>query len=312
MAILGVPQSGARTPSLLERIKRFFGDGGPLTPYYFILPHLILFSVFFLFPLLHGLYLSFLDYDFLRGTQKFIGLGNYRALMTDRLFWFSLKNTAIFVLESTPLLVILGLALALITNQSMPGKIPIRMSFVAPLVVSTSAVSIIWRLILLPDVGVLNYILSVFGIQGQNWLNQSGWAMFAIVVMTVWWTVGFNILLFLAGLQEIPSQLYEAAKIDGANGWDIFWRITLPLLRPTLLFVCIWQMRGSFLVFGQVFMLTQGGPFNSTRVLLYHLYETAFSFFRLGSGAAMGWVLFLIIMIFSAIQMRILEPQHLD
>ena len=296
--------------SLRSSIGRIFRDGGPVTPYWFILPHAILFILFFLYPLLQGLYLSAFDVDFLRGTQKFVGFGNYAELFGDELFWLSLKNTVVFVLESTPLLLIMGLVIALATNAAIPGRIPIRMSFVAPLVVSTSAVSIIWRLILLPDVGVLNYFLRALGLRGQAWLNQQGWAMFAIVVMTVWWTVGFNILLFLAGLQDIPSHLYEAAKIDGASSWDAFWRITLPLLRPTLLFVCIWQVRGSFLVFGQVFMLTQGGPFNSTRVLLYHLYETAFSYFRLGSGCAMGWVLFVIMMVFSLIQKRVLEPKH--
>jgi multiple sugar transport system permease protein len=172
-----------------------------------------------------------------------------------------------------------------------------------------SSVGVLWTWFFNPAFGLLNYYVGMLGLPGQHWLTQAGWAMVAIVITTVWWTSGFNMVLFLAGLQNIPEHLYEAAKIDGAGPIALFRNITLPGLRPTILFVGVITIIGSFRVFGQVLVMTNGGPFDSTRTLVQHIYETGFHFFRMGGASAVAWVLFLIVSVFTLIQFRLVsEP----
>ena len=272
--------------------------------YLLLAPYLLMFVVFMVYPSLHGLYLSFTDARLGRLTSNWVGLENFEYVLTDPLFHTVALNTLVFVLESTPLLIVLPLALAVALNRSLPLRAFLRGAFFVPFTLSVSVISITWWWLLDNNFGLLNYYLRAAGFTPPAWLNSPGWAMVAVVLATVWWTAGYNLVLFLAGLQNIPRSVYEAARIDGANAWREFWSITLPLLRPTMLLVLIIQIIASFQVFGQVFVMTQGGPGDATRTVIQYVYESAFVGQRMGEGSAAAWVLFVIILIFSLIQFK--------
>jgi multiple sugar transport system permease protein len=278
-----------------------------LTPYVFLAPFFALFALIWVLPILHGLYLSLTDASLTTEGERFVGLANYRRLLGDPVYVRSLGNTVLFVVENVPALVVAGLLLALLLNQSVPARAAIRAAFVAPYLITASAVAIIWQFVLDPTTGLLNAWLLDVGLPTQRWLNEPGQAMGAIVLITLWWRVGFPLLVLLAGLQEIPRELYEAAELDGAGTLQRFWSITLPLLAPVLLFVLIIRLIDSFKVFAQVYLVTGGGPIGSTRVLLQYLYEVGFQDFRSGYAAAIGWSLFLIILAVTAVQLRFIR-----
>lgn len=274
--------------------------------YLFLLPFLLVYSVFLIYPVFRGIYISLHRWDLLSGPRGFVGLANYERMFTrDNLFWTSTIHTLQFVLFSTPILILLGLVLAIALNRRVRGMTVFRTMFFAPYVLSISVVTLIWFMLLNPNRGILASFLSTFGIEPIAWLTTPNLAMIGIVMTTVWWTLGFNIVMLLAGLQDIPSEVYEAAKIDGANGWLLFWRFTVPLLRRTLILVTILQIIASFQIFGQVFLMTGGGPANSTRVLVQHIYEQGFRSFRLGYASAMSMFLFAIMLVISLIQLYI-------
>jgi multiple sugar transport system permease protein len=275
-------------------------------PFLYLAPFLIFFAIFQIYPIFYGLYISLTRWD-LVSAPKFIGLTNYINLGKDSLFWTSLGNTVFFVGLNAPLAVVIPLSLAILVSESIPGRALFRSAFTTPLMISVSSVGVLWVWFLNPTFGLINSYLSLVGLPGQNWLTQNGWAMVAVVITTVWWTSGWNLVLFLAGLQEIPESLYEAAKLDGANSWALFRYITLPGLRPTMLFVGVTTIIGSFRVFGQVLVMTNGGPFDSTRTLVQHIYETGFRNFRMGSASSIAWALFLIVMIFTLLQFRLMR-----
>jgi multiple sugar transport system permease protein len=272
--------------------------------YLLLAPYLLMFVLFMVYPSLHGLYLSFTDARLGRLTANWVGLENFEYVLTDPLFHTVALNTLVFVLESTPLLIVLPLALAVALNRSLPLRAFLRGAFFVPFTLSVSVISITWWWLLDNNFGLLNYYLRAAGFTPPAWLNSPGWAMVAVVLATVWWTAGYNLVLFLAGLQNIPRSVYEAARIDGANAWREFWSITLPLLRPTMLLVLIIQIIASFQVFGQVFVMTQGGPGDATRTVIQYVYESAFVGQRMGEGSAAAWVLFVVILIFSLIQFK--------
>jgi len=278
-----------------------------LVAWLFVLPFLAPFVLFWAAPIVHGLYLSFTNASLTGAEERFVGLANYQRLLADPTYRRALGNTVVFVVENVPVLLAAGLLLALLLNQSMPGLAAIRAAFVAPYLITASAVAIIWQFVLDPATGLLNDWLAEVGLPTQRWLSEPGQAMGAIVLITLWWRVGFPLLVLLAGLQEIPGELYEAARLDGAGAWQRFWRITLPLLAPVLFFVLIIRLIDSFKVFAQVYLVTGGGPVGSTRVLIQYLYETGFQDFRTGYAAAIGWSLFVIILGVTAIQMRLLR-----
>lgn len=275
--------------------------------YTLLAPYLAAFAVFLVYPAVHGLYLSFTDFRLGRLKFNWVGLDNYRFILTDPLFHTTVKNTAVFVLESTPLLVFIPLVLAVLLNQRIPLRNFLRGAFVVPFTLSVTIVSIVWWWMLDSNVGLLNYYLRQWGLNPPAWLTHPTWAMVAVVLTTVWWTAGYNLVLFLAGLQSIPQHLYEAARIDGANAWHQFRAITLPLLRPTMLFVLVMQVIASFQVFGQVYVMTAGGPGDATRTVIQYVYETAFVGQRMGEGSAAAWILFVIMAVFSVIQFRFLS-----
>jgi len=279
---------------------------GNFAPLLYLVPFLVFFVIFQIYPIFYGIYVSTTKWDLVT-PPKFVGLANYIALGKDTLFWTALRNTLFFVGLNAPLAVIVPLSLAMLVNNPIPGRTLFRSAFTTPLMISVSSVGVLWVWFLNPTFGLINYYFGLVGIPGQHWLTQGGWSMVAVVITTVWWTSGWNLVLFLAGLQEIPEQLYDAAKIDGAGHLALFRYITIPGLRNTILFVGVTTIIGSFRVFGQVFVMTQGGPFDSTRTLVQHIYESGFRYFRMGSASAVAWALFLIVLIFTIIQFRLVR-----
>ena len=279
-----------------------------LTPYLYLAPFLLFFIVFQIYPIFQGLYVSLTKWD-LATPPRFVGLANYAGLLRDSLFWTALRNTSLFVLLNAPLAVVIPLCLAILVNEPIHGRAVFRSAFSTPLMISVATVGVLWQWFYNPAFGLINYYLGLVGLPGQNWLSQTGWAMIAVVVTTVWWTSGFNMILFLAGLQDIPEHLYDAAKIDRAGNWALFRYVTLPGLRATLLFVGVTTIIGSFRVFGQVFVMTNGGPFDSTRTIVQHIYESGFRYFKMGVASSVAWVLFSIVLVFTFIQFRLLREQ---
>jgi len=267
----------------------------------------VLFAVYRLYPLLEGLRLSFTNARLGRPTQQWVGLANYTRLAEDTRFGVSLWNTAFYTVASTLPILAVPLVLALALNRGRLRGL-LRSVFFFPFTLSVVTVGLAWLWLLDPVVGPFNYYLRSIGVPARSWLADPHTAMWAIIGTTVWWVTGYYLVIYLAGLQDIPRDLYEAAALDGASSRHAFWAITLPLLRPVLLFVGVTHVIGSFQLFGQVFVLTGGGPGDSTRTVVQHLYETAFqNFFHFGSASAMAWVLFAIILGFSALQFRLLR-----
>ena len=281
---------------------------GALTPYLFLAPGLALFVAFRVYPLLDGLRLSFTNARLGRAQYAFVGLANYDKLLEDTRFHVSLVNTAFYAMASTLPILAIPLLLAVALNRRVALRTFLRSAFFFPFTLSVVTVGLTWLWLLDPVVGPFNYYLKALGLPVRSWLADPTTAMWAIIVTSVWWVTGYYLVIYLAGLQDIPRELYEAAALDGASGGRAFWAITLPLLRPVFLFVFVTHLIGSFQIFGQVFILTQGGPGDATRTVVQHLYETAFqNFFLFGSASAMAWVLFALILVFSLLQFRLLR-----
>jgi len=280
---------------------------GP-TPYLFLLPALLLFLLFRVYPLINGLWLSFTNARLGRAAYSFVGLSNYERLLEDSRFQVSLVNTAFYTVASTLPILALPLLLAVVLNRGVALKTLLRGAFFFPFTLSVVTVGLTWLWLLDPVVGPFNYYLKQMGIPVRSLLADPQTAMWGIILTSVWWVTGYYLVIYLAGLQDIPRHLYEAAAIDGASVWRSFWSITMPLLRPVFLFVFVIHIIGSFQIFGQVFVMTQGGPGDATRTVVQHLYEEGFqSLFRFGYASAMAWVLFAVILVFSVIQFRILR-----
>jgi len=275
-----------------------------ITFYLFIAPWLIGFLCFTIGPVIASMGLSLADYSIVT-PPIFRGLDNYRELFTDdRLFGLSLFNTGYYVLFFVPLQIALSLCLALLLNQKVGGLAIYRTLFYIPSIVPLVANSILWIWILQPQWGLLNYFLSLVGIEGPLWLNSVEWSKPSLIMMSLWGSGGAMII-FLAGLQGIPQHLYEAAAIDGANRWRKFWNITIPLLTPTIFFILVLGVIGSFQVFTQAYVMTGGGPADSTLFYMYYLYRRAFVFHNMGYASAMAWILFLIILVLTVVHFTI-------
>jgi multiple sugar transport system permease protein len=278
------------------------------TPYLFLLPACLLFLLFRVYPLFNGLWLSFTNARLGRAEYAFVGLSNYEKLLDDPRFLHSLVNTAYYTVASTLPILALPLLLAVLLNRGVAFKALLRGAFFFPFTLSVVTVGLAWLWLLDPVIGPFNYAMRQIGLPLPSLLAEPGTAMWGIVLTSVWWVTGYYLVIYLAGLQDIPRHLYEAAAIDGAGPWRSFWSITLPLLRPVFLFAFVIHIIGSFQIFGQVFVMTQGGPGDATRTVVQHLYETAFqSLFAFGSASAMAWVLFAVILVFSVLQFRILR-----
>lgn len=268
-----------------------------------ISPWLLGFLIFTAGPMLMSLYLSFCKYDLYE--MHWVGTKNYEVLLTqDPLFWKSLTNTAIYALFSVPLGLAGSLLIALLLNQKVRGMPIFRTLFYLPSLVPAVASSLVWQWVFHPDAGILNYALSFFGIPGPAWLQDPKTALGSLILMSLWGIGGGRMIIFLAGLQGISDELYEAASLDGARGWTVFRHITLPMLSPTIFFNLILGIIGSFQVFTSAYIMTAGGPNNATLVYVLYLYNNAFRYFKLGKASAMAWILFAILLVFTMIQFK--------
>ena len=269
----------------------------------FCLPFMIVFALFLLFPMLFGLFIGFFDWDIL-STRTWTGIGNYVKIFKDATFYSSLAHTLVFVLVSTPLLLITGFLMALLVTSRSPLKDAAENLFFLPYILSITVIGTLWAWLLQKNYGIVNQFIKLFGGEPIGWLTDTKYAMTSIIATTVWWTAGFNMVLFSAGIKQISSEIYDAVKIDGANYMQTVWRITLPLVRPTTALCLILQIIASFNIFGQVYVMTGGGPHGSTRVLVQYIYETGFKYFKMGYSSAMAYVLFFIILIISLFQYK--------
>ncbi|MFL5658025.1 MAG: carbohydrate ABC transporter permease [Ktedonobacteraceae bacterium] len=276
----------------------------------FVLPFLIAYTIFLLWPVLLGLRMSFYNWNLAGGgTSDFRGLGNYQELFADSNFWAALWHTILFTVLSTPILVVLALVLALLINRAIPAKWLFRLAFFAPFVLPVTVVVLIWNWLYTPGFGLINSILTGIGLPPVNWLTDPHVAMISVVIVTVWWTVGGNFLLYSAGLQQIPHDLYEASAIDGAGAWAQIRRITIPMLGRITTLIVILQVIASLQVFSQIYLLTAGGPDFVTRPVIQYIYETGFSSFRVGYASAASYVLFVMILVVTAGQFILLQRQ---
>ncbi len=285
------------------------------TAYFFLAPALIPIFVFFFLPALAAFILSFTDFDIysLSNFQyvRFVGLKNYLQLSSDPLFWQAMRNTFYYVLAGGPLAIVASLATALLLNSKLiPYKSFFRAVYFAPVVTTLVAVAVVWRFLYHPRFGLLNYALGFLGLAPIDWLGDPTWAMPAIILMSIWKNYGYNMIIFIAGLQSIPQDLYEAAHMDGANAWQQFKSITLPMLAPTTVFVSIIAMIGNFQLFTEPYVMTQGGPVNSTLSLVLLMYQQGFRWWNLGYSAAIAFVLFGIILLGSLLQAQLQKKRE--
>lgn len=271
----------------------------------FSLPFLAVYIAFMIYPLLSGLYISFFKWDIL-STASFIGLDNYRVLFSDEKFYSSLWHTLQFVLMTTPSLLLVGFLMALAITGKSPLKGLMENVFFFPYIFSMTVVSTLWAWIMQKDWGVLNQILRMLEKSPISWLTNENYAMWSVALTTLWWTAGFNMVLFGAGIKQIPKEIYESASIDGVTYWQGVRHITIPLVSSTTVLCLILQIIASFNVFGQVYVMTGGGPHGTTRVLVQYIYEAGFKYYKMGYSAAMSYILFLIIMLVSVLQYTLL------
>ncbi|MDR1905024.1 MAG: sugar ABC transporter permease [Treponema sp.] len=270
----------------------------------FILPILLGVVVFSFVPVIYSLVVSFTNWDGIN-PPKFTGFENYiRLLFEDEYFHKAVFNTFVFTFVSVPLGMAGGLFLAMLANQPVPFKNAFRTAYFAPSITSTVAIALVWGLIFSPNTGLLNSTLNMLGINGPDWLGTSKWAMPAVILVEVWFVSGYNMVIYLAGLQGISESLYESARLDGANRWRQFIHITLPMLSPTSFFLMITSVISSFQVFNLIYVLTQGGPAYATTVYIHYLYLNAFNYFKMGFASSMAWLLFIVLAGITFVQMK--------
>ncbi len=274
-------------------------------PLLFLTPALILYAIFFAYPFLFTFVLSFQQWDMINPDKQFVGLDNFVRLFQDEVFWQSLKNTFYYMLMTMPASMAIGLALALVLESLLRGRAFYRFILYLPVVSSIAVIAIIWSFMYHPDYGLVNELLRSVGISGPNWLNQSGSALWAVAIVGVWKSFGYEMLLFISGLKAIDRGLYEAASIDGASRVRKLLSITLPLLSPVTMFIFIMGIIGSFQSFALISIMTKGGPNNSTNILVYEVYQEAFQYFDIGKAAAISMVLFVLVISITVVQLRI-------
>ena len=274
-----------------------------VVPYLYILPNMILFLTFMIIPIFMSFYYSTVKWNGL-GDPKFIGLENYLYIFTDDVFIKSMFNTVYYSAVTVPILMVLSLLFAVLLNNKIPLRGLIRSSIYAPAVVSTVVVGTVFIWIFQDQLGLINYIITLLGGEGINWQNDTRFAMVMIIVATIWQKTGYNMVIYLVGLQGIPTELMEAATIDGATTWQKFRYVTLPLLKNTHMFVIITSLINSFRSFDLIYTMTQGGPLNATKTIVMYVYEQAFQKNYYGRAAAAGVVLFVLMVAFTVVQMK--------
>lgn len=299
-----VSASDTLRESALSRLRRSNPIG-----YLFTLPYLIFFAVFVAYPVGFAVYLTVHNWNIVRPERPFVGLANFeRLLFRDELFWKALYNTGVFLVVHIPLQIVIALALAVILNQQLVARGLFRVSFFLPYVTSGAIISLVW-LRLYADDGLLNQLLGRAELGPVGWLSNPNLAMVSIAIMATWKNVGYYLMIFLASLQAIPVQLYEEASLNGATQWQRFRHITFPLLNPAFILVVILSTIGGFSLFVEPFVMTAGGPLDSTLSLVLYLYQQAFQFLRMGYAAAIGLVLAVLIFLVTVVQRRYLERE---
>jgi multiple sugar transport system permease protein len=280
-----------------------------LFAYWFLLPTLVIITGFHVIPIFYSFILAFFNWDLLT-PARYVGFRNFIILFHDPLFWQSIANTIYFTAVAVPANIVFSMLVAMLLNNKLRGIDAYRVIYFIPVITSINAVSIVWKLIYQPDIGLLNKTLELMGIPGQRWLLDPKWAMLAIIVMSIWKHLGYNVIIFLTGLKNIPNHLYEAATVDGASKWHQFRHITLPMLSPITFFVLIMSIIGSFQVFAQIYMMTPGGgPMNSTTTIVFYLYKVGFGDFHFGYAAAIAFELFVMIFLLTLVQKLVVEKR---
>ncbi len=275
----------------------------------FLLLPVTLLAALKIWPVFYNLYLSFTRYELFE-PPRFYGLKNYSYVFTNSTVRQSIFNTLLFTIEAVPIGTALALVIAKLLNQSIRGRVFLRTLYYLPVVSSVVVSAMIWRWIYSPQHGLLNHLLGTVGIPPQNWLNDPNLALISLVIVTIWGSIGSNMVIFLAGLQDIPRDIIEAARVDGANALQNFLLITVPLLRPVILFVVVTFTISIFRNFGLIFMLTQGGPFNRTNTMVWEVYQNVFGYLRFGRGAAISVVMLLIVLVLTMISFRVLRDRQ--
>lgn len=283
--------------------------GNPLTPYLFLVPACVVLATFVLYPALKAVYLSFTNFNMIREAE-FVGFANYINVWRDPFFWAALKNTLLYMVVVVPVLVVAPIFLAALVNKHIPGIAFIRAAIYLPVITSLVISGLIWKWVY-EEQGILNYVLLASGITTDPvaFLTDPANALFSVMAVTIWSGMGYYMVIYLAGLQSIPRHLYEVAEVEGVSAWQQMIHITIPLLRPSIAVVTVMSSIAAMKVFEEVYVMTQGGPMDSTKTLVYYLYESAFSEFEMGYASAIGVVLFLLTLVFSLINLRFLREK---
>jgi multiple sugar transport system permease protein len=299
----------ADAPAPEAKHKATAGQGLPAAG--FLVPFLLLYVLFIIGPALYGLLMSFFNTSLVRpGLGGFAGFGNYTEALQSSDFWSSLWHTIWFTILTTPPLIVLAFVFALLADRARHGRWFFRLAFFMPYILPSAVVALIWIFLYTPGLGLLESGLGKIGITAPNWLGVPGWAMPSLAITTIWWTLGFNFVLYLAGLQEIPRDLYEASAMDGATPWQQIRRITIPLLARTTTLVVVLQVIASLKVFDQMYIMTSGGPNFSTRSILELVYDEGFTNFRTGYAAALSMLFFIVVLAVSVIWFGLVRRQE--
>ncbi|MEU1215557.1 carbohydrate ABC transporter permease [Streptomyces sp. NPDC005791] len=306
IAPTGAPAPAAEPP-VARAPRRGTGRRGP--GLLFVLPFAVPFALFLVWPVAQGLWMSFTDSSLALRDTSFVGLDNYAEAFGDPDVWSSLGNTVFFTTASSVPLVLIALAMALLVHSGLAGQWAWRLSFFVPYLLPVTVVTLIWTWLYQPEVGLGNELLGTFGMEPVGWLSDEAVAMWSVAALTVWWTVGFNFLLYLAALQSLPTAYDEAAALDGAGAWRRLWSVTLPQLRRTTVLISMLQVLASLKVFDQIYILTKGGPNGSTRPLLEYVYDVGFTGYRLGYASAISYVFFALVIVVSLAQLRLFRQE---
>lgn len=298
--------AGARAANARPRVATSVWRSARLTPYLWVLPAVALFVVFRLYPMAFGLYLSLNEWDGVR-PMVFRGLENYRQALLDAAFWLALWHNVVFAIGTVFGKNVIALVLAVLLNADLRGRTFFRTTLFMPVVMSFVVVGLLWGWIFNFQFGLLNNLLVAAGLEDRraDWLGDPGLALFSLIGVDVWKWYGFHMVIYLAGLQTIPMVLYEAATIDGASAWQQFWRLTLPLLRPIVVINITLALMGAFNVFDLIYVMTQGGPANATNVVMIYAYLQGFKFYQMGYASAISYVLMMVVIVLSALQIRL-------
>lgn len=295
-----------RAPSAWSATRR----AETLTGWALVLPAFIGFAAFYAWPTLRAIEISFTDWNLLR-APKFVGLDNYAAMLQDGKFWHGMELSLYYVLLNIPAQVVLGLFLAVAMDR-LTKSLFVKSVVLMPYLLSNVLVAMMWLWMLDPLLGLVNAGIDGLGLERQPFFGGADQALFTVAAVNIWRHMGLTAMLFLAGLQNIPRSLYEAAALEGATEWQMFWRITLPLLRPVMVFVLVTSVTGSFQIFDTVAVTTAGGPLDATRVIVYYIVQNAFSFYKMGYASAMSMVLALIMLVYTVFQMKVMRANQND